>query len=106
MSIELTKPWIELDEEAVIALPGQLGVFEIADDSRQTRYIGFAGARSLFGLRSELMRWLGKGSFFRIEVTTAYRTRHRELLMAHHRREGHYPADNSESETSELGRLS
>jgi len=106
MSVALTKPWIPLEHGAVNALPGQLGVFEIADEHHEVSYIGFAGGKSLFGLRSELNDWLERGSYFRVEVTTAYRTRHRELLMEHHRRCGAYPELNSEAETIGLGRLS
>ena len=58
MSIRLEKPWIELTPEAVKALPGQLGVYQLADASGCVVYIGFAGGRSLFGLRSELERAL------------------------------------------------
>ena len=106
MSVALTKPWIPLEQSAVTALPGQLGVFEIADEYREVSYIGFAGGKSLFGLRSELSEWLDRGSYFRVEVTTTYRTRHRELLMDHHRRCGCYPEQNSESELAGLRRLS
>lgn len=106
MAVELAKPWIPLNQDAISRLPGQLGVFEIADETGQVRYTGFAGGRSLFGLRGELRNWLGRGCQFRFEVTSAYRTRHRELLMAHHRRHGRYPVDNPDSETVGLGRLS
>lgn len=106
MSVALTKPWIPLEQSEVNALPGQLGVFEIADEHHKVSYTGFAGGKSLFGLRSELGDWLERGSYFRVEVTTAYRTRHRELLMDHHRRCGCYPVQNSETETSGLGHLS
>ena len=106
MAVELTKPWLALNQDAISDLPGQLGVFEIADEAEQVRYIGFAGAGSLFGLRSELGNWSGPGRLFRFEVTTAYRTRHRELLMAYHRRHGCYPVDNPDSETAGLGKLS
>ena len=54
MAIRLEKPWIALTPEAVKALPGQLGVYQLADAEGRVVYIGFAGGRSLFGLRSEL----------------------------------------------------
>ena len=58
MAIRMEKPWIELTPEAVKALPGQLGVYQLADADGRVVYIGFAGGRSLFGLRSELERAL------------------------------------------------
>ena len=106
MAVELTKPWLDLNDEAVAKLPGQLGVYELADEAGQTIYIGFAGGRSLFGLRSELEVHLGQAQKFRVEVTNAYRTRHRELLMAYHARHGVYPAANTDDETQGLGRIS
>ena len=49
--------------------------------------IGFAGGRSVFGLRGELARGCSKaerdGASFRYEITTAYLSRYRELLMVH-----------------------
>ena len=106
MAVRMEKPWRRLDEENVAKLAGQLGVFELADDSQQTIYVGCADARSLFGLKGELQSWLGKAAHFRIEVTTAYRTRYRELLMVHHADRGSYPELNSTKETAGLGRLS
>ena len=58
MAIRLEKPWIELTAEAVKALPGQLGVYQLAEAEGRVVYIGYAGGRSLFGLRSELERAL------------------------------------------------
>ncbi len=104
MTVRLQKPWQELTPEAVSRIPGQLGVFELADKDRKTIYIGFAGGRSLFGLRGELESHLSDAVFFRLEVNTAYRTRHRELLMAYHADNGVYPDKNTD--TASLGRLS
>src|SRR5262249_61240702 len=61
MAIRMTKPWIELSPEAIKALPGQLGVYQLADPQGHVVFIGFAGGRSLFGLRSELERALRGG---------------------------------------------
>src|SRR3954454_5933501 len=54
-SIRLNKPWLTLDDAHVRGLGGQLGVYEIASagDDAVLR-IGYAGGRSLFGLRGEL----------------------------------------------------
>ena len=58
MGIRLDKPWTALTAASVKALPGQLGVYQLADPEGEIFYIGYAGGRSLFGLRSELQRWL------------------------------------------------
>ena len=106
MGVRLEKPWMRLDAEVVERLPGQLGVFQLANNEHKVIYIGFAGGRSLFGLKGELTGYLGQWPFFRVEVTMAYRTRCRELLMAHFSDHGKYPSENTEAETSGLGRLS
>jgi hypothetical protein len=106
MGVRLKKPWLALAPELVASLPGQLGVFQLANEHREVVYIGFAGARSLFGLKGELGHRLGKWPFFRVEVNMAYRTRYRELLMAHFSDHGCYPTENTAEETAGLGRLS
>lgn len=112
MSIRLTKPWQPLaraDE-----LPGQLGVFELADKHGAVVYIGYAGGRSRFGLRSAVADAGAKIAAagaesdsprsFRVEVTSAYLTRYRELLMAYAAQHGKLPAGNAPEPT--LGKLS
>ena len=54
MSVRLEKAWEPLCEEAVKRLQGHLGVYELADASGKTLFIGYAGGRSRFGLRGEL----------------------------------------------------
>jgi hypothetical protein len=107
MSIRLEKPWLPLTEEEVAALPGQLGVYEIADAEGATLFIGFAGGRSRFGLRSELSaeceRRRGANTRFRYEVHMQYLTRHRELLMLHQADHGRIPPENDPP--PRLGRL-
>src|SRR6476660_2858982 len=39
VSIRIIKPWIELTAEAVRALPGQLGVYQLADAEGRVVYI-------------------------------------------------------------------
>jgi len=107
MSVRSTKPWRSIDARTLAALPGQLGVFEFADASGHVIYIGRADARSLFGLRSEVARHaeaVGEARSFRVEVTTAYHTRHLELLMVHQADHGSLPKYNEPMPT--LGRLS
>lgn len=104
MPVRLDKPWAHLTPEQVDQLGAQLGVFELADATGQVVFIGKADARTLFGLRSEVTQWLGKAATFRVEVTTAYHTRWRELMMAYHADHGCYPPENSD--TDSFGRLS
>ena len=107
-SIRLEKPWRSLTPEEVELLPGQLGVFQLADDDGDIRFIGYAGGHSQFGLRSELERWIDEPmpevSRFRYEVTMQYLTRYEELLMVFVADHDRLPVENRES-MRELGRL-
>lgn len=98
MPLRLEKAWLPLSDEQVQALPGQLGVYEIADGDGRTVYIGYAGGRSRFGLRGELAsqceRRRGGGHRFRVEVNQQYLTRHLELLMLHQADHGAIPLEN------------
>jgi hypothetical protein len=109
VAIRLDKPWQPLDREYVDALPGQLGVYEVADSTGTVLHVGVAGGRSLFGLRGELQRELearGPGHQFRVEVNMQYLTRQRELLMAWAAdHEGQLPPENA-GDAPKLGRLS
>jgi hypothetical protein len=110
MAIRLEKPWIELTPEAVKALPGQLGVYQLADAGGRVVYIGAAGGRTLFGLRSELERALAErpagADLFRCEVNQQYTSRHLELLMLHVADHGSLPVVNQADPPARLGRLS
>lgn len=93
----------------IAKLPGQMGVFELADSEQRVLLIAEAGGRSRFGLRGELERELRdapQARFYRYEVTTAYRTRLIELLMAHVADHGRVPALNAGRDMPSLGRLS
>ncbi|CAN5698015.1 hypothetical protein BH11PSE3_BH11PSE3_44620 [soil metagenome] len=108
LRLRLDKPWQPLTAETATRLPGQLGVYQVADAQGAILYIGQAGARSPFGLRSELQRELterGAGHQFRVEVNQQYRTRWFELLMVHKADHGSLPADNAKNPPP-LGRLS
>ena len=85
-----------------------MGVFELADDGGEVVFIGYAGGRSLFGLRGELdaMRGRSRASLFRYEVNTAYLTRYQELLMVFVADHGRLPAENDAAGAGWLGRLS
>ena len=107
MSIRCEKPWIPIDAAALAALPGQLGVFEFANRDGRVIFIGRADARTLFGLRSEIAlrtKSIPAADLFRFEVTTAYHTRHLELLMVHQADFGVLPIHNEPMPS--LGRLS
>jgi hypothetical protein len=105
VKLHLDKPWIALSAENVARLNGQMGVYQLADDSGRVVYIGFAGGKSLFGLRSELQRWLGRAPQFRYEVNNQYQTRWRELLMLHRAANGAVPQLNEGERLPALGRL-
>ena len=107
--LRLDKPWRSLTVEEATRLPGQLGVYQIADASGVIVYIGQAGGRAPFGLRSELQREAqerGAGSQFRVEVNMQYRSRWFELLMVHQADHGNLPPDNAKNPPPNLGRLS
>lgn len=105
MKLHLDKPWLPLTEERVAKLSGQMGVFQLADEGGHVTYIGFAGGKSLFGLRSELQKRLGLATQFRYEVNNQYQTRWRELLMLHRAETGALPELNANEPTPKLGRL-
>lgn len=112
MAIRMTKPWRPLTADVVTPLQAQLGVYEIADEDGQVLFIGFAGGRALFGLRSELTAEIEKqrpgAAQFRCEVNQQYWSRHHELLMAYKADHGHLPRDNEagEARPASIGRLS
>jgi hypothetical protein len=107
--LRLDKPWRPLSADEAARLPGQLGVYQVADATGAIVYIGQAGGRSPFGLRSELQREFkerGEGHQFRVEVNMQYRTRWFELLMVHKADHGSLPRDNAKNPPPSLGRLS
>lgn len=109
INLRLDKPWIDLTADNVAKLPGQLGVYQIAEEDGTIVYIGFAGGRSLFGLRSEMDSWRNKRdgtpTRFRYEVNVQYTTRRQELLMLHMAEHGALPRDNTDVDAGRLGRL-
>jgi hypothetical protein len=106
MKLRLDKPWMRLDEATVRRLPGQLGVYQLADSAGRVLYIGYAGGRSLFGLRGEIGKHAGgEAAQFRYEVNMQYQTRYRELLMLHHADHAELPPMNQQEPPIRLGRL-
>ena len=47
--LRLDKPWRPLSVEEATRLPGQLGVYQVADAKGTVLFIGHAGARAPFG---------------------------------------------------------
>jgi hypothetical protein len=110
MAIRMTKPWSPLVAEMIKKLPGQLGVYQLANAKDETVYIGFAGGRSLFGIRSEIEAALKEkragATQFRVEINQQYTSRFQELLMVHVADHGDVPAGNKGGPLPKLGRLS
>lgn len=97
--VRFDKPWQDLSDASIAALPGQLGVFEIGDAQGGTLELGFAGGRSRFGLRSsiaEVAAKHGQAARFRYEVTMQYWSRFEELLAVYLADHGELPAGNAE----------
>lgn len=99
--------WRKLERGEVDTVRGQLGVYQLADGDDEVTLIGYAGGRSRFGLRGELDAHLARGETgsFRIEATSAYLSRYRELLMVHFADHGDLPPGNAE-DPARIGRLS
>ena len=108
MTIRLEKVWVPLTAENLKSVKGQLGVYQLGSDDSGITFIGCADARTLFGLKGELQAILDRGveTCFRMEITSAYQTRYRELLMVFYADHQAYPRDNDESVLPRLGRLS
>lgn len=108
MGIRLDKPWQPLDDTAIDALPGQLGVYHVADDEGTVLSVGFAGAREPFGMQSALRREMeqhqGSATQFRCEFTSNYRSRWDELLMLHLADHGELP-EPQRDQAQRVGRL-
>jgi len=108
MGVRLEKPWRPLTAANVAALAAELGVYQLADAEGRVVRIGYAGGRTLFGLRSELQAALaaGEAAKFRTEVTAQYLSRYEELLMVHAADHGALPPGNAADARRRMGRLS
>lgn len=100
----LNKPWTDYDPATARKLPGALGVYEIGDSEGNVLYVGFAGGKSRYGLRGEIMARFDPASHqgalasqarkHRYEVNMMYMTRFVELLEKHEDALGVLPAGN------------
>ncbi len=108
MGIRLDKPWQRLDSETIDALPAQLGVYHVADDTGTVLSVGYAGAREPFGIQSALRREIERhgdaAAQFCCELTSNYRSRWDELLMLHLADHGELPAP-QRNQAQRVGRL-
>ncbi len=105
MSIRCEKPW--LPRADLNGLHGHLGVFQLGNAAGEVIFIGYAGGRSLFGLKGEIrtdLERLNDATCYRFEINTAYLTRYQELLMIHVADHGVLPPHNEPMPN--LGRLS
>jgi hypothetical protein len=107
MGVRLDKRWRELTAANVAGLAGELGVYQLGDAQGRVLRIGYAGGRTLFGLRSELEAALAAGEAvtFRTEVNAQYLSRYEELLMVHKADFGALPVGNGADARRRLGRL-
>ncbi len=107
MSIRLTKPWEEVAGIDPASIPGQLGVFQLASSEQEVVYIGYAGGRQPFGLRSALPEAVKTVSesmatpptLVRYELTHGYMSRWEELMMIHVYDHGDPPPANDPLDT-------
>ena len=104
-AIRMTKAWQPADT-ASSQLKGHLGVFQLCNADEAVVYIGYAGGNSLFGLGGEVASALADhpdATGYRVEITSSYLSRYRELMMVHIADHGEVPQFN---EPVKLGRLS
>ncbi len=93
--MSIRKPWTAASADAIQAVPAVVGVYEIADLEGELLYIGQAGGREPFGLRSRLAAHFGgaeanpvlreRAHSFRWEANQQYTTKRLELLMQYQR---------------------
>ena len=103
----LNKPWLRFEAADTRHLPGTLGVYELGDAEGRVIYIGYAGGRSLFGLRGKLVDHFSgldpnpvirdRATAFRYEENQMYLTRWQELLARFVGEHGRAPEGNEAS---------
>ncbi len=97
----IRKPWNQPTAESIRAIPAVVGVYEIADADGTLLYIGQAGGREPFGLRTRIGRHFGfdpsgddpnpvlreQAAQYRWEANQQYTTKRLEMLMQYQRDE-------------------
>ena len=110
MAVRMDKAWRPLTVEEAKRLAGNLGVYQLGNDAGEILYIGAATGLSLYGLRGEVVAKAEAPpagvTQFRVEVNSAYPTRHGELLAAFMHDHGRLPEHNTDIDPARLGRLS
>jgi hypothetical protein len=106
----IDKPWLPFDGLQAKSLPGSVGVYELGDARGDVIFIGYAGGRSLFGIRGALLDHRSQGETnpiilaradrCRYEVTTNYLIRHLELLSRFREDYNRLPRANESSRAS------
>ena len=99
----IRKPWTQPSAETIRAIPAVVGVYEIADAEGNLLYIGQAGGREPFGLRTRIALHFGldaaggddpnpvlreRAAQFRWEANQQYTTKRLEMLMQFQRDQG------------------
>ncbi len=105
MAVRLTNPWVPI-ADALLRLKGHLGVFQLANAAGDVLYIGYAGGKSQYGIRAEVANaaeQIPDAVNVRVEITSAYLSRFRELMMVHIADHGAPPEHNP---PVKLGKLS
>jgi len=119
VTMPIRKPWIQPTKDSIRAIPAVVGVYEIADADGNLLYIGQAGGREPFGLRTRIALHFGgadpnavlreRAAQFRWEANQQYTTKRLEMLMQFQRDEGvEWPPAHSAGDwrdTPQLGRL-
>lgn len=103
--MRINKPWMTL-QQAQQTLHGHMGIFQLADNLGEVIFIGYAGGNSKFGLKGEVAAAAKQHTdvvSVRVEITTAYLSRFKELMMIHVADHGSVPKLNP---PIQLGRLS
>ena len=100
----LSKRWSSYEPGHDRELPGNLGVYELGDEAGEVLYIGYAGGRSLLGLRGVLADHFSerepnalireRARSFRYEINQMYLTRWIDLLTRYRDAHGRLPPAN------------
>lgn len=101
---EIRREWAVFRPVAVAAIPGSYGVYEIAGAAGDLLYAGYAGGRTLFGLRGCIAAHfegalpfaaaMQTAALYRYEVNSSYLGRWLEILGRYREEHGALPPGN------------